>query len=143
MNLFEMIVFLLNMAIGFVAAQQAYAFGGFWLVIPGFVLGFIFLPTILVLFSEYDKWAYPGREDLPACACGANEYRYEAIGTTYQLLCANCHKRYLRKPRQLSVYENGVEELYAELKRRKGWVRSNADANAPSARAEERSNGRS
>ena len=126
MNFFELLVFLLNIAIGVIAATKAYAVGGFWLIIPAFIAGFSLIPALLVLLTAYDKWAYPDQDKWPDCTCGENKFQYEKVGNEHHCLCVACRQRYVRRRHKLYVYDVSIEKLYADLVRRKGWVRSAA-----------------
>ena len=130
MNFFELLVFLLNIAIGAIAATKAYAVGGFWPIIPAFIAGFLLIPALLVLLTAYAKWAYPDEDKWPDCTCGENKFQYEKVDSEYHCLCIACRQRYARRRRKLYVYDGGIEKLYAELVRRKGWVRSAAGSSA-------------
>jgi hypothetical protein len=65
MNFFEMIAFVISIALGVVVATKGYALGGAWVAIPAFAAGFFVLPMLFILVTKYDEWAYPGAQFCP------------------------------------------------------------------------------
>ena len=123
MNIFELIVFIVNIAIGLRLATALHGIGGYWLSIPGFALGAMIIPCFIISWQRYDKWAYPGGDHIPDCECGSSEFDFKQFGEEYRFVCKHCETQYKRRRNKTYTYINGNEVLYKQLVKHQGWVK--------------------
>jgi hypothetical protein len=122
MNLFELLFFVVSIAIGICLARALYPIGGIWLSVPGFIAGALFIPSLFFAYLRYRRWAYLGDKWMPDCSCGSAEYKYERIEEQYRLICQQCGASYEKHGNKVSVIENGIRKPYKRLMKYQGWV---------------------
>ena len=123
MSLFELIVFIINIVIGVRVAEYCHGIAGFWLSIPGFILGFATLPAIIMAWRKYADWAYPEGNDMPDCECGSRIFDFKKIDKDYRLVCRNCKRQYKRHKDKTFAYAGREQQLYRVLVKYKGWTK--------------------
>jgi hypothetical protein len=120
-TLIELLSFLVCVSIGAITSIAVYHIGGFWLAIPGFILGFLSIPFLAFSYNRYRKWVYLGDTWMPDCSCGSNKFKYEKIGDEYHLLCQECGAKYKRERHIIWIYENNEKRIYKRMVKFKGW----------------------
>lgn len=123
MTLIELLFFIACIACGGLLARVLNHTGGLWLAIPGFFVGFLFLPGLLFAYNRYRAWAYRGDEFMPPCSCGSKKFKVEVIGECeFHEVCQSCGKHYDKRKDKVYVI-NGDERLpYMHLVKHKGWT---------------------
>lgn len=121
MTLFEMIGFLLLIAIGYACGKIGVRLFGPWGGFA-FIPGFLLIPSIAMAHARYRKWLYKGDRHMPDCSCGSNAFTYEKVGSEYHLLCKECRVRYERTPDTVFVYHGNEKIIFRRLVKHKGWV---------------------
>ena len=116
-----MLIFLSSIGIGTFAASVSYHIGGFWLGIPGFIIGFLLIPLLGALYGKYRKWAYPGEGAMQQCSCGGNKFKFDRHGGQSYRLCEKCGAKYKKMRHIIWIYENNEKRVYKRMIKFKGW----------------------
>lgn len=126
MTLIELISFLVCISIGVATSRAGYHFGGLWLGIPGFILGFLVIPFLAFLYDKYRKWAYPGEGRMVDCSCGSHTFKIERYGygkkLKFCLICEKCGARYEKRRHKVWIYDNNEKRIYKQMVKFKGWM---------------------
>ena len=122
MTLFELIFFLINIALGTIAFKWLNNNYGLWLAVPGFFVGLLLIPGMYFAHRYYRKWAYLGDDFMPKCSCGSDNFRAEMVGNDFRSTCQTCRKQYTRQRDEVFIFENDQRKLYKRLVKHKGWI---------------------
>ena len=127
MTLIELLMFMVFIACGGLLAGALKPVGGLWLAIPGFIVGFLFLPGMGVAYNRYRVWAYCGDEFMPPCSCGSKEFKVEVVGKNgFHEVCQSCGKHYDKRKDKVYTFEGKERVQYMHLVKHKGWAAWNS-----------------
>ena len=122
MTLIELLFFVVMISIGVTLAKWLYPVGGFWLAVPGFILGVLLIPALLLAHEKYRKWAYLGDKWMPPCTCGNEDYKVEKRNDDFYTVCQRCGAMYDKRKSQVFVVSDGQKKLHKTLVKHKGWI---------------------
>lgn len=112
MTLIELLVFILNIAIGVWLAIVLQPIGGLWLAFAGFVAGIMLIPGAIISYERYRKWAYCGDDLMPPCLCGSSEFRVEVVGDNdFHNVCQSCGNRYDNRRGKVSGWLTEIQSI--------------------------------
>jgi hypothetical protein len=135
-TLIELIVFLINVAMGVAISCLAGGRYGLTGYIVGFPIGFVSLICVLAAMAWLDDMWRRGRPSFPVCRngkCRAGEYRYSQVEGRLVCRC-QCGTEYKRAGRRFSeVLPDGSIRPYLVWRAFRGWYPDD-EANADQSR---------
>ena len=123
MNLFQVLFFSICIGLGTLLSIAAYHIGGYWLGVPGFIIGYLILPLLAKLYDRHRKRLYPGEHNMPPCSCGSNEFKFkiDQQDRNYYRFCQKCGAKYKKNGHIIWLYENNEKRVYKRMVKFKGW----------------------